>query len=133
MNKEKEIQRIEEEMRKLADDLAELKQHKPNTGEVWTYDNSPCNSHWLQICGMAISLRSFAPCPGIVDPAHYTYLGKFDDVYITKKKVAEIVNEARDASGDNLWGDNGLYSSGVRRLRAALINAGITQSLVEDA
>ena len=127
-NKNTEIQEIEKEMRALADRLEQIKaakeQPKPRAGEVWQVDDCAPeilteNHGWIYLGASAGTTScgiGFSALP-------VRCLGTFNEVYIEREKVREVVHRAlaeRDFCGHSLDDDTAFGRFGCQKVIATL-------------
>lgn len=98
-NKEKEINEVKDQMRELADRPEALEQ-QPEAGDVWLENDGTCHfvsgmdehltSSMLNEHGDSYT-RHFETDPLGGDIDDFTYLGKFDEVYVKISDVREAL------------------------------------------
>jgi hypothetical protein len=132
MDKDAKLAELEQRQRDIADEIEQLMKaddvHKPESGDVYT--DGP--DFFFVFGGDKVASLYLSPQFGNlhthrVTAYQTTYLGKFNDVFITKKRVAEILTECRDSYGDSVLSGDTVCPSGIRAVREALAAEGITE------
>ena len=110
MNKEKALERldaIELESKKLREIIKAPEQRTPEAGDVWHDDCSGVDYLLLndgyKVVGGDVVVKMKISCSPWAT-GNYTYLGKFDEVYVNR---AEFISDVRAAlSHEDNWGDS---------------------------
>jgi len=125
MNKNKKLEELERRQREIADEMEALRQqvenaggHEPRDLDVYIDKRDGDIGVYVElIWGLNFVNRAgWTTREQLVESGRYVYLGKFNDVFITKQEVAKAIG----------WE---LISLSEERALAAL---GITQELVEE-
>jgi len=139
MNKNKKLEELERRQREIADDIKRLRdteKHVPRAGDVY-HDPACSDGPYLLLGDEAhVALGSYrlatATIPDHEGFSNDIYLGKFSDVFITKKEVAQTIAGVKDEDGDNLFSNDGLLPAASKDLARALAELGITEGLSEE-
>jgi hypothetical protein len=137
MDKNAKLKELEERQRSIADEIEKLRKaddvHKPEQGDVYDYSDSRGKwtlffverdlAVWLEASHQNRVGGYFCGNPRARSD-NKKFLGRFNDVFITKQRVAEILSQ-EDFVGDSVLG-HGIPINN-KRIRDDLAAEGITE------
>ena len=137
-DKNSKLKELEARQREIADEIAKLRcveERRPEAGDVYIIEDQMVV---LDHNDSNIILREYVDDKFLL--GHYAhdeghrigaFIGKFHDVFITKKRVAEVIASEQDMFGDYLFDERGFVGDCCCNLTDALAAVGITKELAQ--